>query len=70
MELSVRFARLEMKAMPDRQNVTEIGSQHLLSLARGLDALQIHTACEAGRRGGALHLSTHKGRSRGVKELA
>jgi hypothetical protein len=27
MELSVRFARLEMKAMPDRQNVTD-GSQH------------------------------------------
>jgi hypothetical protein len=27
MELSVRFARLEMKAMPERQNVTD-GSQH------------------------------------------
>ena len=52
MELSVRFARLEMKALPDGQNVTENASRHLLSLARGLDALQIHTACEAGRRGG------------------
>ena len=47
MELSVRFARLEMKALPEGQNVTENASRHLLSLARGLDALQIHTACEA-----------------------